>query len=130
MLYKVLEPVPEKVVTGTEVRRQNFGILKIYIGYRYHMGTGIGNFHFLWWYGNRYRKNSVPENILGTGIGKIWYRNRYRKNLVPKKVPVSVSKIFGTRNKYQYCLKFRVPSHTVGVVAPAQPAGVAPDQAA
>ena len=80
-------------------------------------GTGIGNFHFLWWYGNRYRKNSVPENILGTGIGKIWYRNRYRKNFVPKKVPVSVSKIFGTRKKYQYCLKFRVPSHTVGVVA-------------
>ena len=73
---KVLEPVPEKVVTGTEVRRQNFGILKIYIGYRYRMGTGIGNFHFLWWYGNRYRKNLVPENILGTGIGKIWYRNR------------------------------------------------------
>ena len=51
---------------------------------------------------------------IGTGIGKIWYRkkvsepvsvkfgigkksrNRYRKNLVPKKVPVSVSKIFGT----------------------------------
>ena len=91
-----MEPVPEKVVTGTEVRCQNFGILKIYIGYRYRMGTGIGNFHFLWWYGNRYRKNSVPENILGTGIGKIWHRNRYRKNLVPKKVPVSVSKIFGT----------------------------------
>ena len=51
---------------------------------------------------------------IGTGIGKIWYRkkvsepvsvklsigkksrNRYRENLVPKKVPVSVSKIFGT----------------------------------
>ena len=51
---------------------------------------------------------------IGTGIVKIWYRkkvsepvsvklsigkksrNRYRENLVPKKVPVSVSKIFGT----------------------------------
>ena len=51
---------------------------------------------------------------IGTGIVKNWYRkkvsepvslklsigkkslNRYRENLVPKKVPVSVSKIFGT----------------------------------
>ena len=39
-------------------------------------------------------------------------RNRYRKNLVPKKVPVSVSKIFGTGKKYRYRLTFWIPSHT------------------
>ena len=47
-------------------------------------GTGTGNF------------SPVSEKFgtgksLGTGIGKIWYR---------KKVPVSVSKIFGTGKKY------------------------------
>ena len=88
------------------------------------MGTGTvqvpvpGIFHFSWWYRNRYRKNLVPDKSLGTGIGEIWYRkksrNRYRKKLVPKKVPVSVSKIFGTGKKYRYRyrLTFRVPSHT------------------
>ena len=51
---------------------------------------GTGNFHFFWWYRNRYRKKLVPEKGTGIGIGKIWYRkkyrNRYRKNLVPEKV--------------------------------------------
>ena len=46
---------------------------------------GTGNFHFFWWYRNRYRKNLVPEK--STGIGKIWYR---------KKVSEPVSEKFGT----------------------------------
>ena len=50
---------------------------------------GTGNFHFFWWYRNRYRKNLVPEKSTGIGIGKIWYRKkyryRYRKYLVPEK---------------------------------------------
>ena len=53
---------------------------------------GTGNFHFFWWYRNRYRKNLVPEKSTGIGIGKIWYR---------KKVPVSVSEKFGTGKKYR-----------------------------
>ena len=50
---------------------------------------GSGNFSFFWWYRNpyrnkfgsgnksrnRYQKNFVPEQKLGTGIGKIWYQN-------------------------------------------------------
>ena len=48
---------------------------------------GTGNFHFFWWYRNRYRKNLVPEKSLGTGIGKIEYR---------KKVSEPVSRKFGT----------------------------------
>ena len=54
---------------------------------------------------------------IGTGIRKIWHRikvselvsvkfgirkksrNRYRKNLVPEKMPVSLSKLFGTGKK-------------------------------
>ena len=75
------------------------------------IGTGIGK--------NWYRKKvsePVSEKFgtgksLGTGIGKIWYR---------KKVPVSVSKIFGIGKKYryQYRLKFWVPSHTDWYQAP------------
>ena len=37
---KVSEPVSAKFDTGTDFRRQNVGILKIYNGYRYRMGTG------------------------------------------------------------------------------------------
>ena len=53
-------------------------------------------------------KVPVPGNFIfsggiGTGIGKICYPkkswNRYRKSLVLKKVPVSISKIFGTGKK-------------------------------
>ena len=44
---KVSEPVSEKFDTGTEFCRQNLGILKIYNGYRYRIGTGTGNFSFL-----------------------------------------------------------------------------------
>ena len=84
---KVSEPVSEKFDTGTEFRCQNLGILKIYNGYRYRIGTGTENFSFLWWYRNRYRKNLVPEKSLGTGIGQIWYR---------KKVSEPVSEKFGT----------------------------------
>ena len=86
---KVSEPVSEKFDTGTEFRCQNLGILKIYNGYRYRIGTGTENFSFLWWYRNRYRKNLVPEKSLGTGIGQIWYRkksrNRYRKKFGTEK---------------------------------------------
>ena len=75
----VSEPVSEKFVTGkslgtsigfffdsgTDFRRQNLGILKIYNGYRY-----------------RYREFNIFSGGIGTGIGKIWYRkksrNRYR----------------------------------------------------
>merc|ERR1712130_455474 len=57
---------------------------------------GIGNFSYFWWYRNRYRKKLVPEESLGTGIGKIWYW---------KKVSEPVSEKFGTgkksRNRYQ-----------------------------
>ena len=66
---------------------QQLGILKIYNGYRYRIGTGTENFSFLWWYRNRYRKNLVPEKSLRTGIGQIWYR---------KKVSEPVSGKFGT----------------------------------
>ena len=98
MLYKVLEPVPEKVVTGTEVRRQNFGILKIYIGYRTvwvqvsgififcgGVGTGIGKI----WYRKTFSEPVSVKFGIGTGIEKIWYRKKYRylyrKYLVPEK---------------------------------------------
>merc|ERR1711971_1263091 len=90
---KVSEPVSEKFDTGTEIRRQNLGILKIYNGYRYRIGTGTENFSFFRWYWNRYRKNLVPEKK---------FPNRYRENLVPQKIPVSVSKIFSTGKKYRY----------------------------
>ena len=43
---KVSEPVLEKFDTGTDFRRQNLGILKIYNGYRYRIGTGTENFSF------------------------------------------------------------------------------------
>ena len=56
---KVSEPVPEKFDTGTDFRRQNLGILKIYNEYRY-----------------RYRKNLVPKNSTVSGIGNIWYRKK------------------------------------------------------
>ena len=68
---KVSEPVSEKFDTGTDFRCQNLGILKIYNGYRYRIGTGTENFSFFWWYRNRYRNKLVPEKSLGTGIGKI-----------------------------------------------------------
>ena len=84
---KVSEPVSEKFYTGTDFRCQNLGILKIYNGYRYRIGTGTENFSFFWWYRNRYRKNLVPEKSLGTGIGQIWYQ---------KKVSEPVSEKFGT----------------------------------
>ena len=84
---KVSGPVSEKFDTGTDFRRQNLGILKIFNGYRYRVGTGTGNFSFFWWYRNRYRKKLVPEKSLGTGIGQIWYR---------KKVSEPVSEKIGT----------------------------------
>ena len=59
-------------------------------------GTGTGNFSYFWWY----RKNLVLEKSLGTGIGKIEYRKKVSEPASRKcgteKVPVSVSKIFGT----------------------------------
>ena len=76
VLEKVSEPVSEKFDTGTDFRRQYLGILKIYNGYRYRVGTGTENFSFFWWYRNRYRKKLVPEKSLGTGIGKIRYRKK------------------------------------------------------
>ena len=60
---KVSEPVSEKFDPGTDFRCQNLGILKIYNGYRYRIGTGTENFSFFWWYRNRYRKNLVPEKV-------------------------------------------------------------------
>ena len=104
---KVSEPVSEKFDTGTEFRCQNLGILKIYNGYRYRIGTGTENFSFLWWYRNRYRKNLVPEKSLGTGIGQIWYR---------KKVSEPVSGKFGTGKKYRYRYrKYLVPEKSIGI---------------
>ena len=84
---KVSEPVSEKFDTGTDFRCQNLGILKIYNGYRYRIGTGTENFSFFWWYRNRYRNRLVPEKVsepvsVKFGIGKK-SRNRYRENLVP-----------------------------------------------
>ena len=67
---KVSEPVSEKFSTGKDFRRQNFGILKIYNGYRY-----------------RNREFFIFSGGIGTGIGKIWYR---------KKVSEPVSEKFGT----------------------------------
>jgi len=67
---KVSEPVSEKFGTGKDFRRQNFGILKIYNGYRY-----------------RNREFFIFSGGIGTGIGKIWYR---------KKVSEPVSEKFGT----------------------------------
>ena len=107
---KVSEPVSEKFGTGkksrnryrkdlvpkkvpvsvsTEFRCQNLGILKIFNGYRYRIGTGTENFSFFWWYRNQYRKKMVPEKVSEPvlvifGIGKK-SGNRYRKNLVLKK---------------------------------------------
>ena len=95
---KVSEPVSEK----NWYRKfccQNFGILKIYNGYRYReffifssgIVTGIGKFG--------------TGKSLRTGIGQIWYRKkvpyRYRKCLVPEK-----------KYLYWYRLTFWVPSHT------------------
>merc|ERR1719507_2108309 len=98
---KVSEPVSEKFGTG---KSTGIGIGKKN-GYRYRLGTGTGNCSFF-----LVVSEPVSEKF-GTGK-KSW--NRYRKKLVPKKVPVSVSKIFGTRKKYRYRyrLKFWVPSHT------------------
>ena len=89
---KVSEPVSEKFGTRTDFCRQNFGILKIYNGYWYHIGTGTGNCSFFRWYRNRYRKYLVPEKRTGIGIVNIWYRKKYW-------------------NRYR--LKFRVPSYSV-----------------
>ena len=93
---KVLEPVSEKFDTRTESRCQNLGILKIYNGYHYRIGTGTGI--FFWWYRNKYWKNLVSEKSLVTGIGKKNYRKTVSKpvseNLLPEIVPVS--EIFGT----------------------------------
>ena len=61
---KVSEPVPEKFGTGADFCRQNFGILKIYNGYRYRIGTGTRNFSFF-------------SGGIRTGIGKK-FQNRYR----------------------------------------------------
>ena len=66
---KVSEPVSEKFDTGTEFRCQNLGILKIYNGYRYRIGTGTENFSFFKKIGtgkksqNRYRNFFIPELI-------------------------------------------------------------------
>ena len=55
---------------------------------------------------------------IGTGIGKIWYRKKVSESVSEKfgtkKVPVLVSKIFGTGKKYRYRYRstFWVPSHT------------------
>ena len=108
---KVSEPVSEKFGTATDFRRQNLGIMKIYKGYRYHIGTGTGILHFFWWYRNRYQKNLSFKFDIGK---KSW--NRYRENSVPKKVPLSVSEMFGTGKKYRYWyrLTFWVLSHTAG----------------
>ena len=78
-------------------------------------GTGTGNFSFFLVVSEKFgtgKKVSEPV-LVKNGIGKK-SRNRYRKNLVPKKVPVSVSKIFGTGKKYRYRYRliFWVPSHT------------------
>ena len=54
---------------------------------------GTGNFHFFWWYRNRYRKNLVPEKSIGTGIGKIWYRKKYR-NWYRKKINIKKGFVF------------------------------------
>ena len=56
-----------------------------------------GMFNFLWWY----RRKLVPENCLGTGIGKIWYRKKVseavtKQNWYQKKVSELVSENFGT----------------------------------
>ena len=104
---KVSLPVSEKFDTGTEFRRQNLGILKIYNGYRCRIGTGTENFSFFWWYRNRYRKNLVPEKSLGTGIGQIWYR---------EKVSEPVSEIFGTEKSYRYRYrKYLVLEKSIGI---------------
>ena len=112
---KVSEPVSEKFDTGTEFRCQNLGILKIYNGYRYRIGTGTENFSFLWWYRNRYRKNLVPEKSLGTGIGQIWYRKKVSEPVSEKFGTEKELKIFSTGKKYRYRYRptFWVPSHTV-----------------
>ena len=86
---KVSEPVSEKFDTGTDFCRQNLGILKIYYGYRYRIGTGTENQFFLL-YRNWYRKKVLEpvaikfgtEKGASIGIEKNWYR---------KKVSVSVS---------------------------------------
>ena len=54
---------------------------------------GTGNFHFFWWYRNRYRKNLVPEKSTGIGIGKIWYRKKYR-NWYRKKINIKKALFF------------------------------------
>ena len=98
---KVLEPVSGKFGAGKTSRNRSDFI----------MGTGTGIFNMC---GDI--RNLVPKKCFETSIGKIWYRkksrNRYWKSLVPEKVPVSVSKIFGTGKKYRCRLTFWVLSHT------------------
>merc|ERR1711989_57010 len=116
---KVSEPVLEKFGTGTNFRRQNLEILKIYNEYWYRyrefvifsggIGTGIGKIWYQKESWNQSRKKFGTEKGPGTGLGKFWYRkksqSRSRKNLVPKKVPEPVSENFGTekksRNRYR-----------------------------
>ena len=45
---KVSEPVSEKFSTGKDFRRQNFGILKIYNGYRYRIGINSYTTEFIY----------------------------------------------------------------------------------
>ena len=54
LFYMVSEPVSEKFGTRTDFCGQNLGILKIYHGYPYCIGTGNKNLSFFWWYRNRY----------------------------------------------------------------------------
>ena len=60
-------------------------------------------------------ENFGTEKSLGTGIGKIWYQKKVSDSLlVPEKMPVSLSKLFGTGKKYRYRYRLTswVPSHT------------------
>ena len=115
-IWKIVsEPVSEKFDTGTDFSHQNLGILKIYNGYWYRIGTGTENFFIFLVVSepvsekigtgkksrNRYRSNLVSEKSLGTGLGKIWYRKkyryRYRKYLVPEK-SIGIVQHFGYRH--------------------------------
>ena len=90
VLEKVSEPGSENFYTGTDFRRNNLGILKIYNGYRYRdffiffggIGTGTAQ---IW-----YRKKSL-------GIGKIWYRKKVSEPL-SEKIGTEKSTGFGNEN--------------------------------
>ena len=93
---KVWEPVSEKFDTGTDFRRQNLGILRIYNGYRSRIGSSIGNFSFFLVVSEQVSEKFGTGKSFRSSISKIWYR---------KKVLELVSEKFGTEKSTSIGIK-------------------------